>query len=62
MPADGVAATAMLLRFRQSGVDVDALARQLQQEGAASFTKSWRQLLNRVASKRGSLLQQAQGR
>jgi transaldolase len=52
MAADGVAATATLERFAQAGVDVAALARRLQREGAQSFEKSWRQLLARVAAKR----------
>ncbi len=52
MATDGVAATATLERFREAGVDVDALARRLQLEGAQSFAKSWRRLLERVAVKR----------
>jgi transaldolase len=57
MPTDGVAANAVLAEFTQAGVDVDALARRLQFEGAQSFTKSWRQLLERVAAKRKGLKQ-----
>ena len=44
-----------LADFSQAGIDVDALARRLQIEGAQSFTKSWRQLLERVAAKRKGL-------
>jgi transaldolase len=55
LPADGVAATAMLARFAQAGVDVDALALQLQEEGAQAFVKSWQQLMQRIADKRGAL-------
>ena len=52
MAADGVAATATLALFGEAGIDIDALARRLQVEGAQSFTKSWQRLLERVASKR----------
>ncbi len=55
MAADGVAALATLARFREAGVDIDALARRLQLEGAQSFAKSWRRLLDRVAAKRKSI-------
>ncbi|MBC8024880.1 MAG: transaldolase [Steroidobacteraceae bacterium] len=55
MAADGVAARATLARFRDAGVDIDALARRLQLEGAQSFAKSWRRLLERVAAKRKSI-------
>jgi transaldolase len=55
MPTDGVAANAILADFLRAGIDVDALARRLQVEGAQSFAKSWRQLLERVASKRKGL-------
>ena len=51
MVADGGDAEAMLARFAQAGVDIDALAIQLQREGAQSFVKSWRQLLQRLADK-----------
>ncbi len=52
LPADGVAAGATLARFGAAGVDLDALARRLQAEGARSFAKSWNRLLGRVAAKR----------
>jgi transaldolase len=58
MQGDGVAAEATLALFRDAGVDIDSLARQLQLEGAQSFAKSWRQLLERVAAKRASTAQQ----
>jgi transaldolase len=51
MAADGVAASAMLQRFADAGIDVGALAIRLQAEGAAAFVKSWRSLLQRVAEK-----------
>jgi transaldolase len=37
--------------FAKSGVDVVALAAQLQDEGAKSFVKSWNELMAVIASK-----------
>ena len=51
MAVDGGDAEAVLARFAQAGIDIDALALQLQQEGAKSFVKSWQQLLQRIADK-----------
>lgn len=59
MAADGGDAEAMLTRFKQAGIDVDALALQLQRDGAQSFAKSWQQLMQRVASKRTALERKA---
>ena len=59
MAADGVAAEATLALFRSAGVDIDALARQLQLEGAQSFARSWRQLMDRVAAKRAAFAKQS---
>lgn len=55
MPVDGGDAEAMLARFAQAGIDTDALALQLQHEGAQSFVKSWQQLLQRIADKSAAL-------
>ena len=41
--------------FAKAGVDVDALAAQLQDEGAKSFVKSWNELLAVIASKSAAL-------
>lgn len=41
----------VLARFAKAGIDVDALAAQLQDEGAKSFTKSWNELIKCIASK-----------
>ena len=35
----------MLAQFANAGIDVDALAAQLQDEGAESFVKSWNDLM-----------------
>ena len=40
-----------LMQFAQSGIDLDALATQLQDEGAKSFVKSWNDLMAVIASK-----------
>jgi transaldolase len=53
MPADGGDAEAQLAQIARAGVDVDALAAKLQQDGALSFVKSWQQLLQRIAEKSG---------
>jgi transaldolase len=51
MPADGGDSEEVLARFAAAGVDVDALAAKLQEEGAASFANSWNELMGVVASK-----------
>jgi len=55
MPVDGGDAEARLAQFAQAGIDIDALALQLQQEGARAFVKSWQQLLQRIADKSAAL-------
>ncbi|MEO8810429.1 MAG: transaldolase [Rhodanobacter sp.] len=61
MPPDGGDAQQTLAKLTKAGVDVDALALQLQQEGAASFVKSWKQLLQRIADKATALDDKAAG-
>jgi len=51
MREDGGDCDAMLERIRFAGVDTDALAAQLQKEGADAFVKSWNELLQRIADK-----------
>jgi transaldolase len=41
----------ILDEFAQAGVDVDALAAQLQEEGAEAFAKSWNELMDVIDSK-----------
>ena len=50
-PPDGGDCEAVLAQFKSAGVDVDALAAQLQDEGATSFVKSWNELMSVLASK-----------
>lgn len=57
MPADGGDADDVLRRFALAGVDVAALAGQLQREGAQSFGDSWNKLMACLASKSGALTQ-----
>jgi transaldolase len=51
LPADGGDAEEVLARFRRAGIDVDALAGQLQEEGAKSFVDSWHELMDVIAGK-----------
>ncbi|MET0383546.1 MAG: transaldolase [Burkholderiaceae bacterium] len=51
LPRDGGYAEAVLEEFRREGVDIDALAVRLQDEGAASFVKSWNALIGGLAEK-----------
>jgi transaldolase len=55
LPADGGDCEEVLARFAKAGVDVDALAAQLQDEGAKSFVKSWNELMAVIASKSADL-------
>lgn len=52
LPADGGDAEAVLEKFRHEGVDDQALAARLQQEGVVAFAKSWSALLSRIRAKR----------
>jgi transaldolase len=40
-----------LKQFAKVGVDVDALATQLQNDGAKSFVKSWNDLMGVISAK-----------
>jgi transaldolase len=55
LPADSGDSERVLAQFAKAGIDVDALAAQLQQEGAASFVKSWNELMDVIASKSAAL-------
>ncbi len=56
MAVDAGDAEAVLARFAATGIDVDALAIQLQRDGAQAFVKSWRALLGRIADKSAALM------
>ena len=55
MPVDGGDAEAVLARFAAAGIDIDALAIRLQQEGARAFVKSWQHLLQAITDKSAAL-------
>jgi transaldolase len=55
LPADGGDSEEVLARFASAGVAVDALASQLQDEGAKSFVTSWRDLMDVIAGKSAEL-------
>jgi transaldolase len=45
----------MLAEFKNAGIDADAVAAQLLEEGIASFAKSWNDLLECIAAKSEAL-------
>ena len=55
MPTDGGDAEAVLARFTAAGIDLDALARKLQMDGAQSFVKSWSELMQSITEKSAAL-------
>ena len=55
LPADGGNCEIVLVQFANAGIDIDALAVQLQNEGAESFVKSWDDLMSVISSKRAAL-------
>jgi transaldolase len=55
LPTDGGNSEEVLGQFAKAGVDIDALAAQLQSEGADSFVKSWNDLMQVISSKTASL-------
>lgn len=55
LPTDGGNSEEVLRQFAKVGVDIGALAVQLQSEGAESFIKSWNDLMHVISSKVASL-------
>ena len=55
LPADGGDCEEVLAQFAKAGIDVDALAARLQDEGAKSFVKSWSELTAVIDSKSTAL-------
>jgi transaldolase len=55
LPADGGNGEALLADFAKAGIDVDALAAQLQDEGAKSFVASWNELMGQIESKSAAM-------
>lgn len=55
LPADGGDCEEVLAQFAKAGMNIDALAAQLQDEGAKSFAKSWNDLLACIDSKSSAI-------
>ena len=55
MSADGGDCEAVLDEFAKAGIDVEALAAKLQEEGAKGFVASWKELMAVIASKGAAL-------
>jgi transaldolase len=54
VPADGGDAEQVLARFNEAGIDVEALAERLQEEGKQAFAKSWDEMLGTIESQLGA--------
>ena len=55
LPARARYSDEVLAKFAKAGIDIDALAAQLLDEGAGSFVKSWNDLMQCIASKSEAL-------
>jgi transaldolase len=55
LPPDGGDCEETLAAFGKAGVDIDALAVRLQDEGAKSFVSSWNDLMDVIAAKSAAL-------
>jgi len=51
LSAEGGESAEVLIEFTRGGVDLEALAKRLQEEGAAAFVNSWKDLLEVIDSK-----------
>ena len=51
MPAHGGDCEEVLAEFTKAGIDIDALAARLQEDGAIAFVRSWDELMKSIASK-----------
>jgi transaldolase len=56
MPLDGGDAEAVIAEFRALGIEDEVLADRLQREGADTFAKSWKSLLEGIADKTSQLI------
>jgi transaldolase len=59
MSPDGGNCEQVLAEFTKAGIDIDALAAQLQTEGAEAFVKSWNDLMEVITSKSAILTAKA---
>ena len=55
LPADGGDCEKVLAGFTKAGIDIDALAARLQDEGAKSFVGSWNELMDVIVAKSAAL-------
>jgi len=55
LPMDGGDAGKMIAKFAACGIDDQQLADDLQREGAESFVKAWKDLIDRINSKSATL-------
>jgi transaldolase len=55
LPADGGDCEEVLAQFSKVGIDIDALAAQLQDQGAKSFVQSWNDLMAVISAKSAAL-------
>jgi transaldolase len=60
MTEDSRDGEAILARFVQAGIDIDALAIQLQRDGAQAFVASWEKLMHRIDDKSKTLVDAGQ--
>jgi transaldolase len=56
MRDDGGDSDKVLTLFSQAGVDIGSLAKTLQNDGAAAFVRSWKELMQRIAAKSQTLI------
>ena len=55
LPADGGDCEQVLAQFAKAGIDVDALAAKLQDDGAKGFVQSWSELLGVIQTKSAAI-------
>jgi transaldolase len=55
LSVDGGDAETVLAQFKKAGIDIPALAAQLQEEGAKAFVKSWEELIAVIEKKSDAL-------
>jgi transaldolase len=55
LPPDGGDCEDVLAEFAKAGIDVDALAAKLQEDGAKSFVQSWNELMGVITAKSAEL-------
>jgi len=60
LPVDEGYAEVVIAEFTREGINDEALAADLQREGTAAFTKSWLDLISRIAAKTEDLTKSEQ--